>query len=101
MTLIRPTFYNVPGGKTDVTFAIYPSAQLDLFSDFSLLIEGSFDASHSYNDTFFDVGQANPDSINLGVSYNINSHLSINPALTFYTANFGVPTLYFALSASL
>lgn len=101
LTLIRPMFYNVPGGKTDIVVALYPSAQLDLFSDLSLVIEGSFDAAHSYSDTFFDVGQANPDSINVGISYAINSHIQINPALTFYTTDFSVPTLYFALSAAL
>ena len=101
LTLIRPMFYNVPTGKGDIYLGIFPSAQLDLAADWSLLLEGSFDASHSYNDTFFDFGQDDPDNINVGVQYSINPHLQINPALKFFTADFSVPILYFALSASL
>jgi hypothetical protein len=101
MTLIRPMFYNIPTSKTDIYFGLYPSAQLDLAADWSLLMEGSFDASHSYNDTYFDFTQSDPDYINVGIQYAINSHIQINPALTFYTTDFTVPSIYFGLSAAL
>lgn len=101
MTMIRPMFYNIPTGKTDIFFGFYPCAQLDLAADWSFLFEGNFDASHSYNDTYFNFGQDDPDSMNFGIQYSINSHIQVNPALTFYTTDFTVPILYFSLSASL
>ncbi len=101
LTLIRTTFYNDPNEKSDIYLGFFPAAQFDLFSDLSLLIEGNFDASHNYNNIYFDFNEADPDYLKAGLQYAINSHVQINPALQFYTSNFSVPTLYFALSAAL
>ena len=101
LTLIRSTFYNDPINQSDIYLGFYPSAQWDLTTDLSLLLEGSFDASHNYNNIYFDYNQADPDYFKAGFQYAINGHIQINPALQFYTYDFTVPTLYFGLSAAL
>lgn len=101
LTLVRTTFFNNPNQKSDIYLGFFPAAQFDLFSDLSLLIEGNFDASHNYNNIYFDFNSADPDYLKAGFQYAINGHVQINPALQFYTSDFTVPTLYFALSAAL
>ena len=101
LTLVRPRFYNIPNGKADVFFGIMPSASLDLAPNWALNIDMSFDASHNFNDTYFDFGQNDPDTIAVGIQYSINSHVQVQPGLQFFTADFTVPVMTFNLTAAL
>lgn len=103
MTLFRTMFYDQPSGKGDFYVGLFPWVTMDLGPNWQLLFEGSFDASHSYNDVFFQLGQDDPDYVNVGVIHSFSPHLQINPALRFYTDNisFKAADLYLSVTAAL
>ena len=108
MTMVIPQFYSNPvgvatTGTADISFAIFPWVTLDLVPDWQLLFEGSFDGSHNYNAAYFDLNQGDPDYVDFGPLWSMNSHMQLNPALRFYTGNlsFRAATLYLSFTASL
>jgi len=101
LTMVKPIFYNVPYSKSDLALGFYPTIEWDYSSEWALVINGGFDANHSYNDTFYSYGQGDPDSIEIGPQWTINSHVQVYAAINFFTADFTVPTLYFNISAAL
>ena len=89
-TLIKPTFYNDPvsgGGKTDLNFGIFPYITVDLYPNTKLLFEGSFDGAHNYNAALYDYQSGDPDYVDIGPLFTINSHISSNLALRFFVDN--------------
>lgn len=103
MTLFRTMFYDQPSGKGDFYMGLFPWVTMDLGPGWQLVFEGSFDASHSYNDVFFQLGQDDPDFVNVGVMHSFSPHLQINPALRFYTDNISLKAadLYLSVTAAL
>ena len=101
VTLIRNTYSNLPNNAgSGIFLAIYPEISYDLFPDFTLLAQGSFDSSNSYKDIFWDYSQADPDYITLGFQYAFNSHLQVHPGAQYYIADFRDPCFYLEVTAA-
>jgi hypothetical protein len=103
-TLLSPRYYDaITGTSTDLAIGIFPWITLDLAPDWQLVFEGSFDAGHKYQETFFDFNQGDPDYVNVGFMWSLNSHFQLNPALRFYTVNLSPSraTAYLSLTAVL
>jgi hypothetical protein len=103
MTLFRTMFYDRSAGQSDFYLGLFPWVTMDLAPNWQLVFEGSFDASHSYNDVFFQLGQADPDYVNVGVMHSFSPHFQINPAFRFFTDNisFKAAVIYTSITASL
>lgn len=103
-TSLSPRFYNtISGSTTDVAVGLFPWVTLDLAPDLQLVFEGSFDAGHGYQESFFDFSQGDPDFVNIGISWSANANISFNPAIRFYTYDMSPQTasIYLGVSASL
>ncbi len=98
LTLIRNTYSNLPSKGESIYLGLFPEIEYSVSPQFSLLASGSFDASNSYRDVFWELSQVDPDYIAAGFKYSPNSHLEFHPAAQFYTADFNVPALYFEVS---
>jgi len=102
LTLLFSSFYNAPGASTtDIYVALDPTISVDITPSWAIALNANFDASHNYNDSFFNYGQDAPDYFELGPQWTVNAHLQIYPALKFYTYDLTVPTFYMNVSASL
>ena len=104
--LLKPIFYNDPvsgGGKSDLLVGLFPYITVDLSPNVQLLFEGSFDANHNYNAAFYDYMPGDPDYVDIGPVFTINSHLNTNIALRFFTddISFKAAALYANITATL
>ena len=103
-TLISPRFYNtLTGSSTDLAIGFFPWITLDLASDLQFVFEGSFDAGHAYQETFFDFNQGDDDYMNFGIMWSLNSHIQLNPAIRTYPSDLSPEKwgAYLSLTAAL
>ena len=103
VTYLSPRFYTGTNSNTDLAIGLFPFITYDLSTDWQLVFDMSFDATHSNQAIFFDFASGDPNYINVGLNYQINAALSINPALRFYAddLSFTNANLYLAVSAAL
>ena len=103
MTFVRPSFYNDPSSSSDLYLILGPNITVDLFPNWQFQLDGGFDASHAYSDTYFDFGPADYDHVDIGPIWSINGNFQLTPNLRFYADNtsFKAATLYIAFSAAL
>jgi hypothetical protein len=87
-TLVSPRFYNtLTGSSTDLALGVFPWITLDLAADLQFVFEGSFDAGHAYQETFFDFNQGDDDYTHFGIMWSLNSHIQLNPAVIVYPSD--------------
>lgn len=99
LTLIRNTYSNLPSVGESIYLGFFPEIEYTVSPSFSLIGTGSFDASNSYRDIFWNLSQSDPDYMTIGFKYSPNSHLEFHPAAQYFTSDFNVPTLYFEVNA--
>lgn len=105
--MIKPTFFNDPVaggiGKNDLNFGIFPYITMDISPNVQLLFEASFDGNHNYTAGAYDYQPGDPDYIDIGPIFTLNSHVNTNVALRFFTEEitFNAAALYINLEAAL
>lgn len=99
-----PRFYKVnKPTTTDFGLVLVPIVAVDIAQNTQLQLEGALITNHLFGSSFFDFEVGDYDYFNLGPVFNLGDHFSINPAIRFYIAHFGLKaaTTYLNFSVAL